>query len=108
MLSPSKPLPTNEKTLIEMWHGPHSTAAIAADLGVKGSELDLAFRQLKREGKLPRLSRQQQVHQAIASSDRPAADEDGSAALLEALIKVHGNDDPSGERADLYPGCKRR
>jgi hypothetical protein len=100
----------NEKTLIEAWHGPNSTAAIAADLGVKGSELDLAFRQLKREGKLPRLSRQQ-VHQrseAAASSDRPAADEDGSAALLEALIRVHGEDDPSGERRDIYPGSERR
>jgi hypothetical protein len=54
MLSPSKPLPADERTLIEMWHGPNSTAAIAADLGIKGSELDLAFRRLKREGKLPR------------------------------------------------------
>ena len=107
MLSPSKPLPADERTLIEAWHGPNSTAAIAADLGIKGSHLDLVFRQLKREGKLPRLSRQQ-VHQAVASSDRPAADEDGSAALLEALIRVHGNDNETGERADLYPGCKRR
>jgi len=69
-----------EKILIEAWHGPSSTAAIAADLGVKSSELDLAFRQLKREGKLPKLSRQQ-VHQAEASSDRPAADEDGSTMI---------------------------
>ena len=107
MLNPLKPLLTNEKTLIEAWHSPHSTAAIAAGLGIKGSELDLAFRQLKREGKLPRLSRQQRV-EAIASSDRPAADEDGSAALLEALIRVHGDDNETGERADLYPGCKRR
>jgi Mn-dependent DtxR family transcriptional regulator len=106
MLSPSKPLPADERTLIEMWHGPNSTAAIAADLGIKGSDLDLAFRRLKNEGKLPKQSRQR-VHQA-ESGDRPAADEDGSAALLEALIRVHGNDDPSGERADLYPGCKRR
>jgi hypothetical protein len=103
-------LPADERTLIEAWHGPNSTAAIAADLGVKGSELDLAFRQLKREGKLPRLSRQQ-VHQrteAVASSDRPAADEDGSAALLEALIRVHGNDNETGERADLYPGSEKK
>ena len=107
MLSPSKPLPADEKTLIEAWHGPNSTAAIAADLGIKGSELDLAFRQLKRDGKLPRCSRQA-VHQAVASSDRPAADEDGSAALLEALIRAHGEDNETGERADIYPGCKRR
>jgi hypothetical protein len=103
MLSPSKPLPADEKTLIEMWHGPNSTAY----LGIKGSDLDLAFRRLKRDGKLPRLSRQQ-VHQAVASSDRPAADEDSSAALLEALIRVHGNDNETGERADIYPGYKRR
>src|SRR5215472_13094897 len=97
---------TDEKTLIEAWHGPHSTAAIAADLGIKGHELELAFRQLKREGKLPRLSRQA-VHQIEASSDRPAADEDGSAALLEALIRVHGNDNETGERRDIYPGSER-
>src|SRR5215831_19604694 len=103
MLNPLKPLPAHEKTLIEVWHGPHSTAAIAADLGIKGSELELAFRRLKRENKLPRCSRQR-VHQAAASSDRPCADEDGSAALLEALIRVHGNDNETGERADLFPG----
>jgi len=97
----------NEKMLIEAWHGPNSTAAIAADLGVKGSELDLAFRQLKREGKLPRLSRQQ-AQRSEASSDRPAADEDGSAALLEALIRAHGEDNPSGERRDIYPGSERK
>ena len=108
MLSPSKPLPADEKTLIEMWHGPNSTAAIAADLGIKGSELDLAFRRLKNEGKLPRCSRQQGSNHQAESGDRPAADEDGSAALLEALIRVHGNDNETGERADLYPGCKRR
>jgi hypothetical protein len=100
-------LSTDEKTLIEAWHGPNSTAAIAADLGVKGSELDLAFRRLKREGKLPKCSRQQ-AQRSEASSDRPAADEDGSAALLEALIREHGNDDPSGERADIYPGSERK
>ena len=105
MLNPLKPLHTTEKTLIEAWHGPHSTAAIAADLGIKGGELELAFRQLKREGKLPRLSRQA-VHQAEVSGDRPAADEDGSAALLELLIQHHGNDNATGERADLFPGCK--
>jgi hypothetical protein len=88
-----------EKTLIEAWHGPDSTAAIAADLGVRGSELDLAFRQLKREGKIPKQSRQ-----APASNDRPAADEDGSAALLEALIRAHGADG----RADIYPGSERK
>jgi hypothetical protein len=39
MLSPPpKPLPADERTLIEAWHGPSSTGAIAADLGVKGSE----------------------------------------------------------------------
>jgi len=97
----------NEKMLIEAWHGPNSTAAIAADLGVKGSELDLAFRQLKREGKLPRLSCQQ-AQRSEASSDRPAADEDGSAALLEALIRAHGEDNPSGERRDIYPGSERK
>src|SRR6516225_10417667 len=96
-----------EKTLIEAWHGPNSTAAIAADLGVKGSELDLAFRRLKREGKLPKLSRQQ-AQRSEASSDRPAADEDGSAALLEALIRAHGDDNKTGERADLYPGSERK
>jgi hypothetical protein len=98
-----------EKTLIEAWHGPNSTAAIAADLGVKGSELDLAFRKLKRESKLPKCSRQQ-AQRSEASNDRPAADEDGSAALLEALIRAHGNDNETGERADLYPGSegKRR
>jgi len=105
MLNPLKPLLTDEKTLIEAWHGPHSTASIAADLGIKGSELELAFRKLKQEGKLPRLSRQA-VHQAEASSDRPAADEDGSAPLLELLIQHHGNDNETGERADLFPGCK--
>src|SRR5215831_6334747 len=72
MLDPPKPLPADEKTLIEAWHGPHSTAAIAANLGIKGDALERAFRKLKQEGKLPRLSRQA-VHQAPASSDRPAA-----------------------------------
>jgi len=72
---------------------------------IKGSELDLAFRRLKQEGLLPRCSRQQ-AHQTIASSDRPCADEDGSAALLELLIRHHGNDNETGERADLFPGCK--
>jgi hypothetical protein len=96
-----------EKILIEAWHGPSSTAEIAAELGLKGSELDLAFRQLKRAGKLPKCSRQQ-AQRSEASSDRPAADEDGSAALLEALIREHGNDDPSGERADLYLGSETR
>jgi len=91
-----------------MWHGPNSNAAIAADLGIKGSELDLAFRQLKREGKLPRCSRQQASNHRAESGDRPAADEAGSAELLEALIRVHGNDNKTGERADIYPGCKRR
>ena len=105
-MSDSKPLLINETALIEAWHGPSSTAAIAADLGVKGSELDLAFRRLKREGKLPKQSRQR-AQQTTASSDRPAADEDGSAALLEALIRAHGDDNETGERADLYPGCKR-
>src|SRR5262245_16276892 len=95
----------DEKTLIEAWHGPHSTAAIAADLGIKGDALERAFRELKRNGKLPKLSRQA-VHQATASSDRPAADEDGSAALLELLIQHHGDDNGTGERADLSPGCK--
>jgi len=47
MINPSKLLPANERTLVEAWHGPNSTAAIAADLGIKGSDLDLAFRQLK-------------------------------------------------------------
>ena len=97
----------DETTLIEAWHGPNSTAAIVADLGIRGSELDLAFRRLKREIKLPRCSRQQ-VHQAVASSDRAAADEDGSAALLEALIKAHGDDNETGERRDIYPGNERR
>jgi hypothetical protein len=103
-----KPLPATERTLIEAWHGPNSTAAIAADLGIKGSDLDLAFRQLKRAGLLPKQSRQiaQQRAETVDSSTRPAADEDGSAALLEALIRVHGNDNETGERADLYPGCK--
>ena len=102
-MSDSKPLLINETALIEAWHGPSSTAAIAADLGVKGSELDLAFRRLKREGKLPKLSRQQ-AQRSEASSDRPAADEDGSAALLEALIREHG---PDG-RADIYPRSERK
>jgi hypothetical protein len=97
----------SEKTLIEAWHGPSSTAEIASELNIKGSELDLAFRRLKREGKLPKYSRQQ-AQRSEASSDRPAADEDGSAALLEALIRAHGNDDPSGERADIYPGSGTR
>ena len=105
MLNPPKPLPTDEKTLVEAWHGRDSTAAIAAHLGIKGSELDLEFRRLKQEGLLPRCSRQQ-AHQTIASSDRPCADEDGSAALLELLIRHHGNDNETGERADLFPGCK--
>src|SRR5262249_39095890 len=96
---------TDEKTLIEAWHGPHSTAAIAADLGIKGDALERAFRKLKQEGKLPKLSRQA-VHQATTSGDRPAADEDGSAALLELLIRHHGNDNETGEHADLFPGCK--
>jgi len=95
----------DEKTLIEAWHGPHSTAAIAADLGIKGDALERAFRELKRNGKLPKLSRQA-IHQSTASSDRPAADEDGSAALLELLIQHHGDDNETGERADLFPGCK--
>src|SRR5262249_3130097 len=94
--------------LIEAWQGPNSTAAIAADLGLKGSDLDLAFRQLKNEGKLPRCSRQQASNHQAESGDRPAADEDGSAALLEALIRAHGNDNPSGERADIYPGGERK
>src|SRR5262245_6245554 len=101
MINPPKPLPADEKTLIEAWHGPNSTAArptstaaIAAELGIKGSDLDLAFRQLKRAGLLPKQSRQvaQQRAETVDSSTRPAADEDGSAALLEALIRVHGND----------------
>ena len=29
-------------------------------------------------------------------------------ALLEALIRAHGNDDPSGERADIYPGSEKK
>ena len=95
----------HEKTLIEAWHGPHSTAAIAADLGIRGNELERAFRKLKQEGKLPRLSRQA-IHQIPASSDRPCADEDGPAALLELLIRHHGNDNETGERADLFPGYK--
>jgi hypothetical protein len=44
----------------------------------------------------------------MASSDRPAADENGSAALLEALIKAHGDDNETGERRDIYPGSERR
>jgi len=111
MLAPPKPLPADEKTLIEAWHGPNSTAAIAADLGIKGSELDYAFRQLKREGKLPKQSRQGArgtYLESTAPSDRPAADEDGSAALLEALIKAHGDDNETGERADLFPGTSRK
>jgi hypothetical protein len=103
-------LPADEKILIEAWHSQASTQAIAADLGIKGSDLDLAFRRLKREGKLPKCSRQR-VHQrseAVEPSDRPVADESGSAALLEALIKVHGNDNETGERADLYPGSGTR
>jgi hypothetical protein len=43
-------LPTDERTLIEAWHGPNSTAEIASELNIKGSELDLAFRRLKNEG----------------------------------------------------------
>jgi len=104
MLNPLRPFP-DDKTLIEAWYGPHSTAAVAADLGIRGNELERAFRKLKQEGKLPRLSRQA-VHQATASSDRPAADEDGSAALLELLIQHYGNDNETGERADLFPGYK--
>jgi hypothetical protein len=96
-----------EKTLIEAWHSQASTQAIAADLGVKGSELDLAFRKLKREGKLPRCSRLG-TRGAYSSDDRPAADEDGSAALLEALIRAHGEDNETGERADIYPGSETR
>jgi hypothetical protein len=110
MLSPSKPLPVDERTLIEAWHSPDSTATIAVELGIKGSELDIAFRALKREGKLPQQSRQQahQRAETVDSSTRPAADEDGCNELLDLLIQHHGNDDPSGERADLYPGCRRR
>ena len=110
MLSPPKPLPTHERVLIEAWHSPNSTAAIAADLGIRGSELDLAFRALKREGKLPRCSRQQaqQRAESMAPNDRPGADEDASAKLLERLIRVHGGDNETGMRENLYPGCKRR
>jgi hypothetical protein len=102
-VSDSKPLLVDETALIAAWHGPNSTAEIASELNIRGSELDLAFRQLKREGKLPKQSRQ-----TPASSDRPAADEDGSAALLEALIRAHGEDNETGERADLYPGSERK
>ena len=112
MINPPKPLPADEKTLIEAWLGPNSTAAVAADLGIKGSDLDLAFRRLKREGKLPKHSRQgargARSIEPPQANDRPCADEDGSAALLEALIKVHGDDNETGERRDIYPGSERR
>jgi len=109
MINPPKLLPADERTLVEAWHGPNSTAAIAADLGIKGSDLDIAFRRLKREGKLPNHSRQgaRGAHSSEPTSDRPAADEDGSTALLDALIKTHGDDNETGERADLYPGSER-
>jgi hypothetical protein len=106
-----KPFAADEEALIEAWHGPESTASIAGNLGIKGSELDSAWRRLKREGKLPRHSRQGargRIEPPLASSERPAADEYGSAALLEALIQVHGNDNETGERADLYPGSHKR
>jgi hypothetical protein len=104
------PLPADEEALIEAWLGPESTAVIAGNLGIKGSELDSAWRRLKREGKLPRHSRQgaRGRIEPLASTERPAADEDGSAALLEALIQVHGDDNETGERADLYPGSHKR
>ena len=106
-----RPLPADEQALIEAWHGPESTAEVALDLGIKGSELDYAWRRLKREGKLPPSASRQRAYakaERTGEHERSSADDDASAALLDALFKVHGNDNETGERADIYPGLEKK
>src|SRR5262245_51523017 len=97
---PDLELPADDE-LIQAWHGPDSTAEIASEFGVKGSWLENAFRRLKREGRLPNASRQRAANGRTQPSDRPA-DIGADDRLLNMLIQIHGRDDETGVRSDLF------
>src|SRR5215472_5853341 len=93
-------LPTDEE-LVRAWHGPDSTAEIASEFGVKGNWLESAFRRLKREGRLPNVSRQLAANGRMQPSDRPA-DIGADDRLLAKLVEHHSQDNDTGVRADLF------
>jgi transposase-like protein len=103
------PLPADETLLITAWYGGDSNAVIARTLGIKPSQLDSAWRRLKREGKVPNGARQPA---GPARSARPVSDIEHdnkpdiaarSHLFLEKLKEVHGADG----RPDLIKFRKR-